>query len=157
MRNLAKMLIAGTTLLTLTAPVYAADTSVLNGQVNLADVFANNNLDIAHIGKTVTATATAVGNTVEIVTMQDSHVLNNQVATGNIAAALNVKASDIHGDVTFTSTALCNGASVSTDPTVTDVRSSQTCGVAPTPVMPPACACATTARSATRRATAPRC
>ena len=74
--------------------------------------------------------ATAVGNTVTVVTMQDTEVDSTQVNKGEIGASVNAHVDSVDGDVSLSATSLCNGADVSTDPNVTAVNSSQLCGAA---------------------------
>jgi hypothetical protein len=145
MKTLAKMLIAGTTLLTLAAlPVCAAESSddvdaeindlfggqtdVLNGQVNLNNVWSHVNTHVDDIGEDFGAQTTAVGSTAQIFTFSDTTVENNQSNQGFIGAQTDVTANNIGGWVGIGATALCNGVEVSADPHYTKVNSNQSCG-----------------------------
>lgn len=101
---------------------------VVNGQVNMNTIWSSNTLDLVNVDGDAIGTASAVGNTATIITMQDSHVENNQIQTGNIGAEVNANTWNVHGDVMLSATSLCNGVSVSTDPLVTAVHSNQQCG-----------------------------
>ncbi len=100
---------------------------VVNGQVNLGNIWSQMNVDVAHVGGSVSAQVTAVGNTAEILTMTDSKVTNTQVNKGAVGAKLNANVSNVENDVILGATAVCNAADVSTDPQVTDVNSVQIC------------------------------
>lgn len=135
MHRIAKTLIAGTALLSLTAvPVCAQESTefgtaeIINGQINFGDVWSTIDTTIDTAGGDVTAVTQAVGNTVNIYTMANTFVENDQVQNGDVGAAVDLVATDVWGDVLIGATALCNGAMVSTDPDVTAVTSNQECG-----------------------------
>jgi hypothetical protein len=136
MKTLATILIAGTALISAPAiPAFAWDShdnggsgaEVINGQVNLGPIWSQMNVDVAHVGGSVSANVIAVGNTVEILTMTDSKVTNTQVNKGSVGAKLNATVNHVENDVWLSATAVCNAADVSTDPNVTDVHSIQIC------------------------------
>lgn len=100
---------------------------VVNGQVNLGNVWTQLNVDINNINGSVDETATAAGNAAEIFTMTDSQVSNDQYAAGAIGSRLTTNVSSVGGDVSLGAFAVCNTADISTDPNVTAVQSSQIC------------------------------
>jgi hypothetical protein len=146
--NLVKALIAGTAI-TLAAPAFAVasdwhsssdsgcgwycqtsgETAVSNTQLNFGYVNATTNANVVNAYGDVNASATAVGNTLDVVTMQNTIVDNTQISSGQISATLNANVEAVDGNVGLAATALCNGASVSTDPDYTIVNSSQECGL----------------------------
>ena len=85
------------------------------------------NIDVAHVGGSVSATVTSVGNTAEILTMTDSKVTNTQVNKGAVGAKLNATVNHVENNVMLQATAVCNAADISTDPQVTNVNSVQVC------------------------------
>lgn len=140
--KLVKSLIAGTAI-TLAAQVYAVasdhggcdwhcqmgETAVSNTQVNTGYVWSTTNANVVNTYGDVNVSSTAVGNTVDIVTMQDTVVENVQISTGAISAETNANIESVDGSVGVSATALCNGASVSTDPAYTLVSNDQECGL----------------------------
>ena len=141
MRRIAKTLIAGTALLTLTAsPLFADDwedewededsgeAEIINGQLNFGPVWSQINVSIDGIEGDVSGAASAVGNAVNIVTLSNTVVENDQANFGDVGAEVNAEILDIGGDVILTATAVCNAASISTDPDSTSVTSNQSCG-----------------------------
>jgi len=103
---------------------------VINGQLNLGDVWSQIDTSIKHVDGDVGSANVAVGNTAEVFTFSDTSVENDQASWGAIGAKTNAKVRGVGGDVTFTATSLCNGLTVSTDPRVTAVNSKQVCGSA---------------------------
>jgi len=103
--------------------------SVLNGQVTLQSQWSNINTVIDSVGGDEALQGAAAGNLVDIMTMNDTRVQNNQIVGPNAAIGSNITAdvSNIWGSVGMANQAVCNGASVSTDPTLTSVRSNQEC------------------------------
>ena len=70
----------------------------------------------------------AAGNVVDITTMNDTHVTNNQyVSSVDISSDLGARVTNVGGDVAIQGQAVCNSASVSTDPIVTAINSTQVC------------------------------
>jgi hypothetical protein len=118
--------------------VGGSGSNVLNGQVTLQSQWSNINTVIDSVGGDAALQGAAAGNLVDIMTMNDTRVQNNQVVGPNAAIGSNISAdvSNIWGSVGMANQAVCNGASVSTDPTVTSVRSNQEChSVDPTSVI----------------------
>lgn len=86
------------------------------------------NTNIANIAGNVTGTSAAVGNNLQVVTMNDSNVTNNQYTTSvSISADQNATVANTGGTVDLQSQAICNAADVSTDPHTTAVYSNQNC------------------------------
>jgi hypothetical protein len=138
MKHLAKTLIAGTAILMLTLSSAYADGSnstdggvsnILNGQVNLNAQQATLNLATNEIAGNVSGGAVAGGNAIDITTMNNTNV-NNQQYVGNttINADTNAYLANVGGTTDLQSQAICNSASVSMDPTSTNVTSNQECG-----------------------------
>ena len=141
MNRLQKTLIVGSALsMLMAAPAFAAASNsghgrgpsaqaeVVNGQVNLGDVWSNINTTARDVHGSFEAQATSVGNTVQIVTFADSIVTNDQSNEASIGSSLRAKASGVGGDVELSATSVCNDAGVSTDPHLTSVKSWQWCG-----------------------------
>ena len=86
------------------------------------------NIDIGNMWGDYSAQSVAGGNSLDVTTMQDTSVTNTQYTqAGSIAADLNANARQVSGDVDLSAQAFCNNASISTDPTSTQVYSSQEC------------------------------
>lgn len=111
---------------------HSSGAEVINGQLNLGNIFSKMNLEVAHVNGNVVGVVTAVGNTAEIITMTDSKVTNTQVNKGAVSAKLNATVNDVDNNVVLQATAVCNAVDVSTDPNVTKVNSVQVC-VSPDP------------------------
>ena len=150
--KLVKILIAGTAMI-LMAPVYAAASDwhdnnddndchwncgwqepgssvVVNGQLNLGPVWSKVNTEISNVTNDVNISATAVGNTVSVITMQDTEVDNQQQNLGEVGARIDAGVDTVEGNVVISAQSLCNGADVSTDPRTTIVSNNQHCGAA---------------------------
>ena len=134
MTPLAKILIAGTALLTLPASLACAGESndvsnILNGQVNLQSDISKVNTQVQNVVGNVDGTSTAGGNNVQIYTMNDTNVLNKQYVgpSADIVSIQNADVENAGGTVTLQSQAICNGADISTDPHNVNVKSSQDC------------------------------
>jgi hypothetical protein len=117
----------------LAIPACAADltdtgSSILNGQVNVGNVVSTMTSTTANVYGDVSVQSVAVGNLLDVTTMNDTSVNNSQyVKTGEIGSYLGAAATDVSGSVSVTGQAICNAASVSTDPTVTSVTNLQQC------------------------------
>ncbi|MGN6517251.1 MAG: hypothetical protein ACTHLR_15580 [Rhizomicrobium sp.] len=135
MTRLAKTLITATATLTLlTASAYAdssnsgGTSNILNGQVNLTDQTATLQLNSTNIQGNVAGATVAGGNAIDITTMNNTNVLNNQyVSTGNIDADTYANLKNVGGTTDLASQSVCNSASISMDPTSTNVDSTQEC------------------------------
>jgi hypothetical protein len=103
---------------------------IVNGQVNLGPVWSKVNAAVANTAADVNVTASSVGNTAEIVTMNDTFVDNTQVDKGDVGATVNATVDSAAGYVNLDAAAACNSVDVSTDPNVTAVNSRQTCAMA---------------------------
>jgi hypothetical protein len=131
-----KALLAATVLLTLPASAALAQTGVgsqiMNGQVNLQTNWASLNASVDTVGGDVVAQGSAAGNLIDITTMNDTRVQNNQIVGPNATVGSNVAidANNVWGNVGIQNQAVCNGASVSTDPVLTAVKSNQECHAA---------------------------
>jgi len=71
----------------------------------------------------------AAGNLIDITTMNDTMVRNNQLVGpgATIGSDVTAKVGNVGGSVGIQNQTVCNGASVSADPTVTAITSSQEC------------------------------
>jgi hypothetical protein len=135
MIRLTRILIAGTALAILPLSLACAQTSnnsdgsiVLNGQIDLHLSSSNVNTSITNAAGNVSGTSAAVGNNLEVVTMNNANVSNNQyVSSVSISADQNATVKNTGGMVTLESQAICNAADVSTDPHTTAVASQQEC------------------------------
>jgi hypothetical protein len=102
---------------------------IINGQINLQNNTATLNGSFDTVGGDAVAQGSAAGNMIDITTMNNTRVQNNQIVGPNsiISSQVNVDANNVWGSVGIQNQVLCNGASVSTDPTLTAVRSNQEC------------------------------
>ena len=132
----AKILIAATALVTLSATyAYAGNTNqssgsnIINGQINLQSQFSNLTGNVDTIQGDAVVQSAAAGNMIDITTMNNTRVQNSQIVgpSAAIDTNINTNVSNVWGSVGVTNQAICNGASVSTDPTLTQVNSTQKC------------------------------
>lgn len=102
---------------------------VLNNQINLQTNWSNLNASVDTVGGDVVAQGTAAGNMMDVTTMNDTRVSNNQIVGPNatIGSNVSIDVNNAWGSVGITNTVTCNGASVSTDPILTAVKSNQEC------------------------------
>ena len=102
---------------------------IVNGQMNLQNVWSNLNGSVDTVGGDAVAQGSAAGNTIDITTMNNTKVFNNQIVgpQANIGSNVNVDFNNVWGSVGVQNQVLCNGASVSTDPVLTQVSSNQEC------------------------------
>ncbi len=107
----------------------SGQSNIINGQVTLQTQWSNLNTVVDSVGGDAAFQGAAAGNLVDIMTMNNTTVQNKQYVGPNAAIGSNITAdvSNVWGSVGFSNQALCNGASVSTDPVLTSVRSSQEC------------------------------
>ena len=112
----------------------ASGSQIVNGQVNLQNNWSNLNGSFNTVGGDAVAQGSAAGNTIDITTMNNTNVFNKQIVTSNaaIGSNVNVDATNVWGSVGIQSQTLCNGASISTDPTLTQVNSTQKCNASDT-------------------------
>jgi hypothetical protein len=112
----------------------ASGSQIVNGQVNLQNNWSNLNGSFNTVGGDAVAQGSAAGNMIDITTMNNTNVFNKQIVTSNaaIGSNVNVDATNVWGSVGIQSQALCNGASVSTDPVLTQVASVQKCNASDT-------------------------
>lgn len=135
MTRLAKTLIMATATLTLMTASAFADSSndggvsnILNGQVNLTNQTATLNLNSTNVQGNITGAAVSGGNAIDITTMNNTNVNNNQyVSTSNIDADTYANLNNVGGTTDLSSQSVCNSASISMDPTSTNVDSTQEC------------------------------
>ena len=135
MTRLTKILITGTALTILPLSLAFADGStngtgsnVLNGQIDFQVTSSNLNTNISTVNGSVANTSSAVGNNLEVVTMDNTVVTNNQYVSGvSISADQTANVNAVAGTVNLQSQAICNAADVSTDPHTTSVTSDQEC------------------------------
>lgn len=102
---------------------------IVNGQINLQTNWSNLMGVVDTVGGDVVAQGAAAGNMVDITTMNDTRVFNNQFvdAKATIGSNVALDVNNVWGSVGVNNQAFCNGASVSTDPVVTQVKSNQEC------------------------------
>jgi hypothetical protein len=107
----------------------AGGSNVVNGQVNLQTQWSNLNTVVDSVGGDAALQGAAAGNLVDIMTMNNTVVNNSQFVGPNAAIGSNITAdmSNVWGSVGISNQALCNGASVSTDPVLTQINSRQVC------------------------------
>jgi hypothetical protein len=105
------------------------EANIMNGQVTLQTQWSNLNTVIDSVGGDAALQGAAAGNLVDIMTMNDTRVNSTQYVGPDAAIGSNIMAdiSNVWGSVGISNQAVCNGASVSTDPVLTAVRSSQEC------------------------------
>ena len=146
MKLRVKFLIVATSLATLSATCAYAGSSdqygswggsssggvgsqIINGQINLQTNWANLNAQVDTVGGDVIGQGSAGGNLVDITTMNNTRVDNSQIVGPGAAIGSNIDldANQVWGSVGISNQVLCNGASVSTDPILTAVRSNQEC------------------------------
>ena len=135
MTRLAKTLIMATATLTLmTGSAFANGSNnggvsnILNGQVNLNNQTATLNLNTGNVQGNISGGAVAGGNAIDITTMNNTNVINNQyVSTQNIDSDVYANINNVGGTTDLTSQSVCNSASISMDPTSTNVDSTQEC------------------------------
>jgi hypothetical protein len=103
--------------------------NVINGQVSLQTQWSNLNTVVDSVGGDAALQGAAAGNLVDIMTMNNTVVNNSQFVGPNAAIGSNINAdmSNVWGSVGISNQALCNGASVSTDPVLTQINSRQVC------------------------------
>lgn len=115
------------------APAFAdssTDTgsNIINGQVDLHTVTSTLTAVVDTVGGDAAVQSTAVGNALDVTTMNDTSVTNNQyVSSVEIGSYLGTAVTNVTGSVTVTNQAICNSAAVSTDPALTAVTSTQVC------------------------------
>lgn len=107
----------------------SGNSQILNNQINLQNNWSNLTGVVDTVGGDVVAQGSAAANMVDITTMNNTRVLNNQIVnpTATIGSNINLDANNVWGSVGVQNQVLCNGASVSTDPVLTAVKSNQEC------------------------------
>ena len=107
----------------------AIGSQIINGQVNLQNNWATLNGSVDTVGGDAVAQGSAAGNMIDITTMNNTSVFNKQIvgANSNIGSTIGVDFNNVWGSVGVQNQVLCNGASVSTDPVLTSVHSTQKC------------------------------
>ncbi|MDB5740138.1 MAG: hypothetical protein JWP16_1178 [Alphaproteobacteria bacterium] len=103
--------------------------NILNSQINLQNAWSNLNGSVNTVGGDAVAQGSAAGNMIDITTMNNTRVQNEQIVgpQANIGSNVNFDATNVWGSVGISNQVLCNGASVSTDPVLTQVKSNQEC------------------------------
>jgi len=109
--------------------VSGAGSQILNNQINLQTNWSSLTGSVDTVGGDVVVQGNAAGNLVDVTTMNDTRVSNTQVVGPNatIGSSVAVDVNNVWGNVGITNQAICNGASVSTDPILTAVKSNQAC------------------------------
>ncbi len=107
----------------------AGGSQILNNQINLQTNWSNLSGSVDTVGGDVVVQGNAGGNMVDVTTMNDTRVNNNQYVGPNatIGSNVSVDVNNVAGNVGITNQAICNGASVSTDPILTAIKSNQAC------------------------------
>jgi NDP-sugar pyrophosphorylase family protein len=107
----------------------AIGSQILNNQINLQNNWSNLNASVDTVGGDLVAQGSAAGNMIDVTTMNNTIVHNNQIVgpNSNIGSNVNIDATNVWGNVGIQNQVLCNGASISTDPTLTAVKSNQEC------------------------------
>jgi hypothetical protein len=102
---------------------------ILNNQINLQTNWSSLTGSVDTVGGDVVVQGNAAGNLVDVTTMNDTRVTNSQTVSSNatIGSTVAVDVNNVWGSVGITNQAICNGASVSTDPILTAVKSNQAC------------------------------
>jgi hypothetical protein len=102
---------------------------ILNNQINLQTNWSSLTGSVDTVGGDVVVQGNAAGNLVDVTTMNDTRVTSNQTVGSNatIGSTVAVDVNNVWGSVGITNQAICNGASVSTDPILTAVKSNQAC------------------------------
>jgi hypothetical protein len=102
---------------------------ILNNQINLQTNWSNLNVTVDTVGGDAVAQGAAGGNLIDITTMNNTRVQNSQIVGQDaaIGSTINMDANKVWGSVGIQNQVICNGASVSTDPILTSVHSSQEC------------------------------
>jgi hypothetical protein len=104
------------------------DSNIVNNKNTDSDSISHVNLDVGQIWGDVNGQSVAGGNSLDVTTMNNTTVTNTQYTnSGSIAADMNAQVNGIGGDADLSAQAFCNSASVSTDPTSSQVYSSQEC------------------------------
>lgn len=107
----------------------ATGSQINNSQFMLQNAWSNLSGSADTVGGDAVVQGSAAGNMIDITTMNDTKVLNNQIvgSNANIGSNINFDANNVWGSVGIQNQVLCNGASVSTDPVLTAVKSNQEC------------------------------
>ena len=106
----------------------SSGSQILNGQIALHTSISSLHTTVDNVGQDVGVQSVAAGNVVDITTMNDTHVTNNQyVSSVDISSDLGARVTDVNGNVGIQGQAVCNSASVSTDPNITAIKSTQEC------------------------------
>jgi len=101
---------------------------ILNDQTQLHTVTSTVNADAMDVQGDFVGQSVAGGNSIDVTTMQDSWVTNKQYTSAvDVSSSLSASVKNIGGSAQLTSQAFCNNATISTDPTTTDVYSNQEC------------------------------
>jgi hypothetical protein len=102
---------------------------VVNDQVNTVTNWSNLSGVVDTVGGDVVAMGAAAGNILDVITMDNTRAFNNQIVSNSATIGSNVAldANNVWGSVGVNNSSLCNGASVSTDPFLTSVKSYQEC------------------------------
>lgn len=105
---------------------------IANTQTNNYNNLSNLNVTVQKVGGDVVGQGAAAGNLIDITTMNNTNVENDQMVShnANIGSSINMNANKVWGSVGIQNRVVCNGASISTDPALTSVRSNQECDAA---------------------------
>ncbi len=99
-----------------TGPAFAEDdvahSDVINGQLNLGDVWSGMNVTTTDVSGDVNITSAAIANSFSADLGDHSRVENFQRTWGTIASEVNAHVANVDGDVNVTSAAVGNTASV---------------------------------------------
>ena len=127
---LSSMMLAGVAFADTTVDIGA----VTNQQNDYHLTISSLNANIDNVGKDVSETSAAIGNSLSIGGSADGKtnasidgLTNIQKQTGYISSSLTTTVHDIGGNVSATSAALCNSASATVDKSTGSVSNSQSC------------------------------
>ena len=102
---------------------------VVNDQLNTVTNWSTLSGVVDTVGGDVVAMGAAAGNIVDVITMDNTRAFIKQIVSNSATIGSNVAldANNVWGSVGVNNSSLCNGASVSTDPFLTSVKSYQEC------------------------------
>jgi len=105
-----------------------AGSQILNGQIALHTANSSLHATVDNVGQDVGIQSVAAGNMLDVTTMNDTNVTTNQyTSTVDISSDLGASVTNVGGSVGIQGQAVCNAATVSTDPVITAINSTQQC------------------------------
>ena len=109
--------------------VQAGGSNIANNQVTLNNQWSTISGKVDSVAGDAAVQGAAAGNLIDITTMNDTRVQNNQIVgpQAAIGSDISTSISNLGGSVGLSNQVVCNGASISTDPTLTQINSNQEC------------------------------